>query len=119
MFGKENSQILITEPSNLVFAKFPIFKLGKLDHFFYRGTKGELANGLLKFTLYRQKRSMINVSTIEVAYTQIPVKGVLDTKKIKFSIPTWKLIDDELRNDIYKKMQFIINQKNANKGIDD
>lgn len=119
MFGKYNSQVLISDASNLVFAKFGIFKLGNLDHYFYRGTKGELANGILKFTLFKQKRSLLKTTTTEIASTQIPVKGVLNTKKIKFTIPTWKLLDEELQSDIYNQMQFIIQQKNLNKGIDD
>jgi len=55
----------------------------------------------------------------EIASIQIPIRGILESKKIKFSIPTWKILDSELRNDIYAQMKKIYNMKQAKQGIDD
>lgn len=60
---------------------------------------GELSNGLLKFTLIKVKSGGFS-SQEEIASIQIPIRGILESKKIKFAIPTWKILDQELQNDI-------------------
>lgn len=117
MFGKDNSQTLITEPSGLVFGKYPIFKLGPVENYFQRGTKGELSNGLLKFTLIKVQKS--GFGSDEIASIQIPIKGILESKKIKFSIPTWKILDTELRGDIENQMKKIYSLKQQKQGIEE